>query len=142
MQQKNREFSFLKQKILQFLDYKGIKKSEFYEKVGISNGILSQNNGLSEENLLRILNYFPEINPNWLISGNGSMLRDYNKTDNLVCEQSTPYGSVCKNCIEKDKLIATLEKLNKSQSRTIELLEDKINLNDARIDNASVAGVG
>lgn len=70
-----RDNSFLKKNILQFLDYKGISKYEFYQKTGISNGILSQNNGLSEENTLKFLSYFPEINPEWLLTGNGPMLK-------------------------------------------------------------------
>lgn len=60
---------------MKFLEYKGVSKYEFYQKTGISNGILSQKNGLSEENLLRFLNYFGEISPEWLLTGNGPMLR-------------------------------------------------------------------
>lgn len=59
---------------MQFLDYKGINKSNFYAITGVSNGVLSQNNGLSEDNLLRFLNSYPEINPEWLLTGKGQML--------------------------------------------------------------------
>ena len=80
-----RENSFLKKNILQFLDYKGISKYEFYQKTGISNGILSQNNGLSEENTLKFLSYFPEINPEWLLTGNGPMLKpSKDEQDNIL----------------------------------------------------------
>lgn len=61
---------------MKFLEYKGVSKYEFYQKTGISNGILSQKNGLSEENLLRFLNYFGEISPEWLLLGKGEMLRN------------------------------------------------------------------
>ena len=71
----NADFSIIKERIMKFLEYKGVSKYEFYQKTGISNGILSQKNGLSEENLLRFLNYFGEISPEWLLTGNGPMLR-------------------------------------------------------------------
>ena len=71
-----REISILKKRILQFLDYKGIKKSKFYEKTGISNGILSQTNGLSEENLLKFLEIYQDCNKKWLLSGEGSMINE------------------------------------------------------------------
>lgn len=70
---------------MKFLEYKGVSKYEFYQKTGISNGILSQKNGLSEENLLRFLNYFGEISPEWLLTGNGPMLR----SDLPVAHQAT-----------------------------------------------------
>lgn len=70
-----REISPIKQNILKYLDSIGVSKYEFYQKTGISNGILSQKNGLSEDNILRLLSYYTDINPEWLITGKGSMLR-------------------------------------------------------------------
>ncbi|MFK8283525.1 S24 family peptidase [Capnocytophaga canis] len=71
-----REFSVLKERILYFLDFKGISKYEFYQKTGASNGILSQKSGLSEENTLRFLSAYPEVNAEWLLTGKGSMLKN------------------------------------------------------------------
>ncbi|AJA67354.1 hypothetical protein MYRA21_0110 [Myroides sp. A21] len=70
-----RENSILKERILQYLDYKGIKKTNFYAETGVSNGVLSQNNGLSEDNLMRFLNFYTDINSNWLLTGEGEMLK-------------------------------------------------------------------
>ncbi|ODM52186.1 hypothetical protein BFF93_15865 [Elizabethkingia meningoseptica] len=70
-----RENSILKERIMQYLDYKGIKRSRFYEDTGVSNGVLSQNNGLSEDNLMRFLNFYTEVNPTWLLTGSGNMLK-------------------------------------------------------------------
>jgi hypothetical protein len=68
--------SVIKNNILLFLDYKKITKYEFYKITGISNGILSQRNGLSEENILRILTHFPELSEKFLLTGQGSMLKN------------------------------------------------------------------
>ena len=75
-----RDFSVLKQRILQYLDFKGITKYECYKNTGITNGVLSQPNGMSEDNLLKFLSYYSDISTDWLLAGCGSMLRDDNQT--------------------------------------------------------------
>lgn len=70
------EKSLIKKNILQYLEIKNITKYEFYQKTGITRGILNQNNGMSEENTAKFLAYFKEINPEWLITGNGPMLKN------------------------------------------------------------------
>lgn len=73
-----REKSIIKENILQYLDFKNISKYEFYQKTGVSNGVLSQKSGMSEENTVRFLSYYKDVNPEWLLTGKGEML----KTDN------------------------------------------------------------
>lgn len=69
------EKSLIKRNILQYLEYKGISQYEFYKKTGITRGILTQNNGMSEENTARVLATYQDISPDWLLSGRGDMLR-------------------------------------------------------------------
>lgn len=69
------EKSLIKRNILQYIDIKGITKYKFYQETGITRGVLDQNNGMSEENTTRILAQYKEINPEWLLTGNGEMLR-------------------------------------------------------------------
>lgn len=69
-----REISLIKKNILHYLDYKGITKYKFYELTGVSNGVLSQKGGFSEENTLRFLSCFKDVNPHWLLTGKGTML--------------------------------------------------------------------
>lgn len=76
MKENTRDISILKQRILQYLDSKGISKYECYKNTGITNGVLSQSNGMSEDNLLRFLSYYSDISTDWLLNGCGSMLRD------------------------------------------------------------------
>lgn len=77
--------SLIKQNILYFIEYKGISKYKFYQKTGITRGILDQDNGMSEENTAKFLAYFPEVSPEWLLTGNGDMLRQIkdSKTSNI-----------------------------------------------------------
>lgn len=66
--------SLIKENIVKTLEFKGISKYKFYQESGISRGVLDQKTGISEDNIARFLAYFPEINPNWLITGEGNML--------------------------------------------------------------------
>lgn len=76
MQENRQEKSPIKQKILLYLTKKGISEYEFYKKSGITRGILAQNNGISEENLARFLAYAPEVSEQWLLTGEGEMIKD------------------------------------------------------------------
>lgn len=69
-----REISILKQRILDFLEKTGTSKYECYKNTGITNGVLSQTNGMSEDNLLKFLSYYTNINHTWLLTGQGEML--------------------------------------------------------------------
>lgn len=75
MQAKRRENSILKERILEYLDSKGISKYECYQKTGISRSVLSQSNGMTEDNILKFLAAYSDISLDWLLSGRGNMLR-------------------------------------------------------------------
>lgn len=92
------EKSLIKKNILQFLEIKGITKYNFYQKTGITRGILDQNNGMSEENTTKFLVCFPEINAEWLILGIGDMYKDQKLGDinhlNKETKQESPANIV------------------------------------------------
>jgi phage repressor protein C with HTH and peptisase S24 domain len=72
----------IKQRILQLLDKEGISQHEFYKNTGITRGILSQDNGISESNIARILNFYRNVNVGWLVTGVGEMFVDEKKETN------------------------------------------------------------
>lgn len=76
MEEIERDFSIFKQRILQYLDYKGISKYECYQKTGMSRSVLSQKNGMTEDNILKFLAQYPEVSSEWLLTGNGEMLKE------------------------------------------------------------------
>lgn len=90
------KISIQKEKILQFIDYKGISKNKFYIKTGISNGVLDKKSSLSMNTVEKIYSAYPEINPEWLITGEGEMIKSmstnelnesaavYNKTEKTI----------------------------------------------------------
>jgi phage repressor protein C with HTH and peptisase S24 domain len=96
------KISTIKENILYFIEKQGLTKSDFYDKtdVAASNfkgaGLKSEIGG---NNIVKILTCYPEINPEWLLTGKGSMLKTESsstgnvfrlKTDNDVQNQSVP----------------------------------------------------
>lgn len=108
------EKSLIKKNILYFLDSKGITKYKFYQDTGITRGILDQNNGMSEENIARVLAYYSEISPDWLILGRGDMLRNN--------QQTTQQESACPHCADKERIIDALKSTISTKDTLINVL--------------------
>ena len=68
----------LKDRILQFIKYKGISKNKFYIQTGISNGTLDKKSGLSMDSVEKFYSTYKEINPEWILTGEGEMLKSQN----------------------------------------------------------------
>lgn len=70
-----------RKRIIDFIDYQGIKPSVFLEKTGLKKGFIDrshQNSGASDIFLAKILEVYPEMNPTWLLTGKGEMLIEKN----------------------------------------------------------------
>lgn len=114
-----REFSTLKQRILEYLELKGITRYEFYTTTGISNGVLSQKNGLSEENLLKFLKIYHDINFYWFLTGNGGIIDKNSRkgSNNQVIKRgnNNELKMICKLAMKN----ALLEKENKELKKLL-----------------------
>lgn len=65
----------IKERMLEYLDYKGITKYRFYKESGVSRGVLDKKSGIGEENIARFIAYAKDINLYWLILGIEPMLQ-------------------------------------------------------------------
>ena len=83
-----KNFSTQKDRILQFIEYKGIGKNKFYNETGISNGILDKKSGLSMDTIEKFYSTYPEINPEWLLTGKSEMLKSGNTNTETSKEES------------------------------------------------------
>lgn len=67
----------VKERIMIFLDFKDMKPATFERLCGLSNGTLKQmKNEPRLSNIEKILETFPELNREWLLTGNGEMLNN------------------------------------------------------------------
>lgn len=80
MQENSKDISIIKDRILKYLDYKGITMYKCYAETGISRGVLGQSNGISEENLLKFINRYEDVSIIWLMTGNGDMVDSKKET--------------------------------------------------------------
>ena len=74
----------VKSRILEHISYLNISYYEFYKRTGITKGILTNNLGMSEENIYRYVTCFPEINLEWLLTGKGKMIKCMKKSAKIV----------------------------------------------------------
>lgn len=63
-----------KERIKQYLEFKGISKNKFYSQTGLSVGFLDSGSSLGVDKARIIINKYPDISLNWLIMGEGEML--------------------------------------------------------------------
>lgn len=66
------------ERIREYLDYKGITKYKFCNDLGFSNKFLDNSSNMGTDKACKILHHYPEISSDWLLTGNGSMLKENN----------------------------------------------------------------
>lgn len=75
-----------KDRLLMFLKEKKLGQSRFEGIVGIGNGYITKSGGSIGSNVIaKIALKFPELNTEWLITGEGSMIRS--AADEMVSEK-------------------------------------------------------
>lgn len=74
----------IKERLLQFLNYKKLGQTKFEEMCGISRGYIAKSKkSYGTEIIEKIGSTFPELNTAWLISGEGEMLRSCQTVGNI-----------------------------------------------------------
>lgn len=103
-------------RLLKIIELKNINKSQFYREVGLSNGFLDKVRDVGASKLEQILNTYPDISPEWLLTGKGEMLRGSSGLDKEG-------GAALSDCRER---LAIMEQLNDALRFKIDRLEGDI----------------
>lgn len=109
----------IKQRVEEFAEFKKISIRKFEYSCGLSNGYFNNlKNSIGHDKLKDITLRYPELNPIWLMMGEGTMLKmqhkiDPEKQDNLLNKAQFESKG--------------LEQLNKIIDRLLEI-NDKLNL--------------
>lgn len=117
----------IKEKILTFLDCKGIRKAEFFESIGIApsnfKGAAKQTE-LGGDKIVRILTAFPDLSAEWLLRDEGNMIRTPSESSNSERQNVAPTEHTTPQSIEPlvDKFLNTIQ----SQSEEIGRLKVRI----------------
>jgi len=113
------------ERIKQYIDYKGISISAFEKSIGMGNASfgksLKNGGAIGTDKLENILLIYPEISPDWLLTGTGKMLRSVDVTlepedqktlVDLVSSQKNEIKFLKDKLEEKDKIISDLSRTN------------------------------
>lgn len=66
----------IRERIAEFLILKGISRYRFYKDTGLSNGFLDKPGSINSDNCEKICYCYTDINPEWLLTGKGGMLKN------------------------------------------------------------------
>jgi hypothetical protein len=101
------------ERIHEYLYHKRLKPIPFEKKVGLSNGYLGKQlrrkADVGESVLVKIIEHCPDLNPIWLVSGKGEMLKGLNVPLPNSNIESEKIIEMEKAMAEKDAEIATLK---------------------------------
>ncbi len=113
----------IKKRILQYIEFKGFKKEDFFKKIGITSANFrgkALETPLNSNTIENIFTLFPEISPNWLLTGSGSMLQEDThidttptlNEDNLHILISTLQSTLVEKDKQIEKLLSIIEQMN------------------------------
>jgi hypothetical protein len=145
----------IKERMIEFIDSKGIVKERFYEMIGMTSANFrgpARNSPINSNAIKKMLEKFPDLNLYWLITGEGQMINtsSYNTTttitddgsDNSSYSNNKNSGNYTNNyyaCSSENdsKILSVKDYEIQSLNNTIQVLGDIIkSLNDI-IKNSS-----
>jgi|SRR5699024_11138876 len=125
-------------RISKIIDYKNISLNSFDKKINASNAYIGKQirkrASIGSDVIEKIISEFPEINPVWLITGEGEMLKDAsaesktnpsknNKEDKSEEETVRIELRYCKEMVKsKEKIINLLEETNSLKDEKLKVL--------------------
>ncbi len=126
-----------KRRILQFIEYKGIGITIFFKKTGIKRGFLDTDkldSSVSDMFLAKIIAVFPELNIEWLLTGEGNMLRKegviqqaHNNISSTITQHQTINAPDDYETLKKENQRLTQENSG-LKDKIIQLMEEKISV--------------
>lgn len=107
----------IKERVILFINYLEIGQTAFEKHVGLSNGYINNiKKAFGVEKLEKILCKYPELNKDWLLTGEGEMLNTPKETIQINQEIGTPYYDVDFTCgfelIENDQTLVPAGYIN------------------------------
>lgn len=124
----------VKHRLIEFIKHHNLSQSRFEKAVGLSNGFVNNiSKGVGADKLQRIVGVYPNLNPDWLLYGNGEMLKSTLPT--LV--EPTNYRLVPMYNMDARGGFEGNEEVD-----TVEYIVDRIPFKDARQDDICIMITG
>ena len=113
----------IRERIVDYLLYKGISRYRFYKDTGLSNGFLDKVASINSDNCEKICYCYPDINPEWLLTGMGEMLKS---GEVLLTEKSDKQASI-EVLVRKIVELTSENALLKKENETLRSLTGTVN---------------
>lgn len=110
----------IQDRIIKYIEFKGLTKYKFYKETSLSNGFLDKKGSIGVDKCEIIYSKYPDINLEWLITGNGEMIKR-NDSNNFKSSLKSKELNVSSNNVE------VLNMIIESQKETIESQKTTIN---------------
>ncbi|MBN1596931.1 MAG: helix-turn-helix transcriptional regulator [Bacteroidales bacterium] len=132
----------MKNQLIKILETEGLSPAKFADEIGVQRSsishILSGRNKPSYDFIMKIVERFPGINTEWLLTGYGSIFKTSEKKKYGISEQTDLFSS--KETEKPAKTDINIENNKKSDINSIRL-DDKKNLSDTNTSNAEIKSV-
>lgn len=132
----------VKQRLEQFIKYRKLTTRQFELNVGLSNGYVRNiRKSITQDKLEQITHTYPELSKEWLIFGEGDMVKCYFDEPNPPTEQKLPKMEEQKEnsaILEaKDEIIRTLKSQLADKAAIISAKEDIIRMLEHRLNEVT-----
>lgn len=139
-------FIMIVERLKQYIDSKNITISAFEKSIGMGNASfgrsLKNNGAIGTDKLEKILNVYPDISPEWILTGSGTMLKK--TTLNLQPEDQETLRELYDKCFEE--LLALKQKLNEKDKQVSDLIKTNLYLlereKDENVDHENCSAAG
>ncbi len=112
----------IKKRVLYFIEKQNIVKENFYTKISSNGGNFrgkSLKSELQGSKIVEILSKYPELSADWLILGQGEMLRSSNQTTTEKSNLNNDVNVLKKVILSQQKTIKDLSEANKNLSESL-----------------------
>lgn len=93
----------VKERLIEYIKFKGISNREFCRSIGVSETyVSSMRTSIQPDKLISIVEHYPDINTIWLMTGSGDMINDKSEMPIIDRQNLVLLGAE----VFKDKLIA------------------------------------
>lgn len=111
----------IKQRLMQYLEHKGVTKYKFYKETGLSNGFLDKEGAIGSDKCEIISYQYKDLNLEWLITGKGEML----KSEKNYSTGDVVLSKAMEEIDWEREYYKVLKELNDCLKKNNELLENK-----------------
>ncbi|WP_010664034.1 phage repressor [Marinilabilia salmonicolor] len=128
----------VKERLKTFIRYRGVGERQFCRTIGVSESFVSaMRKSLQPDKITSILHQYPELNINWLLTGEGTMVQ---KSHARLKEAKTTIH-VLNNLIDsREERIHILEEENTALKSEIDSLHKQLILYKERHDSGNSSG--